>query len=321
MNHLVSIIIPCYNAENTIRSSISSVLNQSYHNIEIIVINDGSVDESEKIVQNMVLEHKNIILISTENRGVGAARNRGIMEAKGKYIAFLDADDTYANVFIETLVCGIERYACDTAYCRWTRNQFEGDIEYHEEDPYTFLRKQMLKRKYSLNFFNYMYRQDKLLQNNIFFPIDLKYGEDSVFIMEYLAHCSKAVSVDASMYRYCDNENSVMHCVTWRRVVDDMKSGKLREQILANTPIYDEYCTFAFPRSMWALAKDFAAAKEYGLFLRLSQEYDIRKCMKQMMKHRDAENIVKISSAVYCLNKNLFYRLISWRGSQKRYRK
>lgn len=315
MDSLVSVIIPCYNAENTIKNSIQSVLKQTYQNMEIIVVNDGSTDGSEDIVQDMVLKHKNIVSISTENKGVGSARNRGIIEAKGKYIAFLDADDVYADNFIEVLVRGIEQYRCDTAYCKWTRNNFEGNIVYHEEEQYIFLKKQMLKRKYKVSFCNYLYRHSILIQKNILFPTDLKYGEDGAFVMEYLAHCKRAVSVDASLYKYCDNENSAVHHVVWRRAVDNIEAGKRNERILANTPIYQEYCEFAVPRSIWASAKNFASAKEYELFLRLDQEYDIKKCMKQLINNRNTENTVRMFAVVYCLNTGLFYKLISWMGN------
>jgi len=310
VNNLVSIIIPCYNAQLTIERAIRSVLMQTYLNIEIIVINDGSDDESGRIIQNMMSEYKNIILISTKNKGVSSARNRGIRVAAGKYVAFLDADDIYAQNFIEVLVYGIEHYDCDTAYCRWTRSNFEGnDISFNQEHQQEFLKKQMLKRKHRISFCNYIYIRDILNTNNILFPEDLKYGEDTMFIMEYLAHCKNAVSTEASMYQYCNNKASAMNSVTWC-MTDGLEAVKRIEQILVDTPIYEEYCRFAFSRAVWAKAKDFARAKEHELFLRLDNEYNVRKYMKQLIRQSDAEVIVKISAFIYCMNKDLFYKII-----------
>lgn len=97
----VSIIIPCYNSENYIKQSILSAINQTYKNIEIIVVDDGSKDESIKVIEKF---SQNIKIIKQNNLGGGAARNRGLQEATGKYIKFLDADDVlYLNAIEEQI--------------------------------------------------------------------------------------------------------------------------------------------------------------------------------------------------------------------------
>lgn len=98
-NYLVSIIVPVYNAEKWIKEALDSALNQTWANIEIIVINDGSVDNSFVIAQTFVSSR--VKVISQENRGASAARNRGLSEAKGDFIQFLDADDLLAPDKIE----------------------------------------------------------------------------------------------------------------------------------------------------------------------------------------------------------------------------
>lgn len=310
MNSLVSIIIPCYNARQTIEKAIKSALGQTYPNIEIIVINDGSFDESVRVVQNMMLGYKNIILISTKNQGASSARNMGIEQAGGKYIAFLDADDIYSEKFVEVLVCAIEEHDCDTSYCRWTRNDFDDDIVFSEELPAVFLRKQIMKRINRVSFVNYLYKKDMLLRNGILFPTDLKYGEDNLFVMMYLSCCKKAVSIDAGLYRYCDNKGSAMHKATWD-MTDSLKSVKRIEEILVGTPVHMSYCKFAYPRALWALLKDYAVLGNYELFLKLDKEYEVKKYMRQLIRHPDAELIVRISAWIYCVNKEVFYNIIS----------
>jgi glycosyltransferase involved in cell wall biosynthesis len=96
----VSIIVPYYNNEKTIIRAISSILNQSYRNFEIILIDDGSIDDSYSIVNNYIKDYINefsIFSLKQENRGPSAARNKGILMSRGKYIAFLDADDEWNN--------------------------------------------------------------------------------------------------------------------------------------------------------------------------------------------------------------------------------
>lgn len=96
-NPLVSVIIPMYNAEKTIETSINSIFNQTYKDYEIIIINDGSKDKSKEIVEKIINNNKDkkILLINKENGGVSSARNFGIKNANGEYIAFLDSDDEW----------------------------------------------------------------------------------------------------------------------------------------------------------------------------------------------------------------------------------
>lgn len=96
---MISIVIPLYNKENCIEACLASVANQTYKDYEVIIVNDGSNDRSMEIIES--LSCQNLKLISQSNAGVSAARNRGINEAKGKYIAFLDADDTWKSDYLQ----------------------------------------------------------------------------------------------------------------------------------------------------------------------------------------------------------------------------
>lgn len=103
-----SVVIPVFNKEDTIQATIQSVLNQTYTNFELIVVNDGSSDESENKVENSIDDR--LILIHKKNGGVSSARNLGITEAKGQYITFLDGDDEWEKDFLETIVSLIYKY-------------------------------------------------------------------------------------------------------------------------------------------------------------------------------------------------------------------
>lgn len=101
MNELVSIITPCYNGAKFVSETIDSVLNQTYSNWEMLVIDDGSKDNSSDIINKYVKKDKRIKLIKQSNKGCAAARNNGIRNAKGRYIALLDSDDIWHNNFLE----------------------------------------------------------------------------------------------------------------------------------------------------------------------------------------------------------------------------
>lgn len=102
MNALVSIVIPLYNKENSIKNTIDSVLSQSYSNLELIIVNDGSTDNSKSIVEKY--QDTRIRLLSQENHGISYSRNKGIKEAKGEWILFLDADDLLLPKSLEKLL-------------------------------------------------------------------------------------------------------------------------------------------------------------------------------------------------------------------------
>lgn len=105
---MISVIIPLYNKEKQIVETLQSVLNQTFHDFEIVVVNDGSTDSS--IAEVEIIQDPRIRLIHQQNTGVSAARNRGIYEAKGEYIAFLDADDKWNPEYLETQKKLIDKY-------------------------------------------------------------------------------------------------------------------------------------------------------------------------------------------------------------------
>ena len=105
---MISVIIPLYNKEKQIAKTLQTVLNQTYQNFEIVIVNDGSTDRSVDEVKKFL--NSRIRLINQKNGGVSAARNRGIKEAKGEYLAFLDADDIWQNNYLQTQIDLICKY-------------------------------------------------------------------------------------------------------------------------------------------------------------------------------------------------------------------
>lgn len=110
MSMLVSVIVPIYNVEKYLEKCIQSIQNQSFQNLEIILVNDGSLDKSRAIAEKYVTEDHRVILINQENGGLSCARNSGIKIAKGDYLTFIDSDDTVDQKFIENLTDLINKY-------------------------------------------------------------------------------------------------------------------------------------------------------------------------------------------------------------------
>jgi glycosyltransferase involved in cell wall biosynthesis len=119
----VSVIIPCYNCAAYVREAIDSVLNQTYRKFELIVINDGSTDDSKKILAGY---GDAIKVISQHNMGLSSARNAGVHASRGSYLAFLDADDFWDKEFLEVMTAEIERTHAALAYCGWQNTGLTG---------------------------------------------------------------------------------------------------------------------------------------------------------------------------------------------------
>jgi len=113
---LVSVIIPTYNREHLIKRSAQSVLNQSYKNLELIIVDDGSTDNTRKVVDS--IKDERIIYINQKNQGACVARNKGIDNAKGKYIAFQDSDDVWLSDKLEKQVNALKQNNADLVFCK-----------------------------------------------------------------------------------------------------------------------------------------------------------------------------------------------------------
>jgi len=153
---LVSIIIPAYNAEGYIKRALKSALGQTYKNIEIVVIDDGSTDKTAQIVK--LIYSPKIVYIYQENQGLGAARNNGIKASKGQYITFLDADDYYLSEKIEKQVEFLQNRPDDqVVYCDF--------ISFYSKAPLKFLKK--IHKKLSGDVLKYLLKSCFINPNTI----------------------------------------------------------------------------------------------------------------------------------------------------------
>lgn len=125
---VVSIVMPAYNSAGTIKKSVESVLGQTYSNIELVIVNDGSKDDTETIVKELMKNDSRIKFISVPNGGVSKARNTGIDNATGDYIGFIDSDDTIDNDMYEILMNLIEKYDVKIAHCSYKNVAENGEI-------------------------------------------------------------------------------------------------------------------------------------------------------------------------------------------------
>lgn len=126
MNPLISIIVPTYNVEKYIRTCIESILAQTYRNVEVIIVNDGSTDQSLAVISDLICSHHNVKVINQKNQGLSVARNTGIDVATGKYIIFVDPDDKIMPGFVSSLYQIADKTGADIV--RGSFRDFNGNI-------------------------------------------------------------------------------------------------------------------------------------------------------------------------------------------------
>ena len=228
-NKLVSIVVPMYNSEKYMSECIDSVLNQDYKNIELILVNDGSKDKTEKIAKDYAKNDKRVIVINQENKGVSEARNNGIKHSKGEYITFIDSDDFIEKDFISYYVSLIEKTNADIALSRMpikyrtnieVKPQSEEKIEVISGNDCAL---EMLYYKIFIASWNKLFRKELLTNNNILFENNLAFGEGFNFSIDAFLKANKVCTTSISKYYYrVDNVNSVMTKYSEKQIIGSL---------------------------------------------------------------------------------------------------
>lgn len=199
----LSIIIPVYNSESYITQCIDSILTQSFTNFELILVNDGSTDNSDKICDEYALKDCRIRVIHKENGGVSSARNKGLDEAQGEWIMFVDSDDYLSNIYLSAFPFEIYHDIEIAGMQMMTNNKFTSCPK----------QEKLYLEKEFLDFFNEIFNNPYItspcakvykrsILNDIRFDEKIKVTEDTLFIMQYLLNCKSIYLTPNSGYYY-----------------------------------------------------------------------------------------------------------------------
>lgn len=218
-NPLVTIIMPIYNTQGYIKRAVESVLNQSFMDYELLLVNDGSTDASEEECQRMLQLDDRILYLSQENGGVASARNLGLSRARGEYVFFLDSDDTWKNNLLETVVGAFMKTNCDMV-----RFGFQSKaVELLAEDSLVdkiYSQKELIIQYFTdgniyRNFsacWSGAYKHSIIEEHHLAFDPSLARGEDGKFVLSYTLHCKNIYVLDKKLYEYYpffpDRENA-----------------------------------------------------------------------------------------------------------------
>lgn len=210
---LVSVIVPVYNTGNRLKQCLASIVNQGYPYIELIIVDDGSTDQSPAICDSFMMKDKRIRVYHIANSGVSEARNKGVRESHGEWLCFVDSDDWCDSWYISEFVDKITGYTDlimqgfikekDGKEIRRKHLSREGTFS-QQEIPDSFLENDLI------NFGSpccKLFRRKVLDNMDKWFPTSYSYGEDTVFFFRYLQHCQAIECIGKEGYHYVEHSS------------------------------------------------------------------------------------------------------------------
>lgn len=220
---MISIIVPVYNSSHFLDKCIRSVVAQTYCDIELLLVNDGSTDNSGEICESWITKDRRIRVIHQSNAGVSTARNRGIIEAKGEYIMFLDSDDAIQENTCFQLMQYQEEHNPDciifgTLQKSGTLWIPDSEKRYHSFAEFQQDFERVLHTELLCPVWNKFYKR-KCIKS--FFPKKISFGEDLIFCLDYLKHCESICFVPWPLYLHNNlNEQSITHTFQVEQIND-----------------------------------------------------------------------------------------------------
>ena len=257
-NDLVTVAVPVYNAQDTIAKTVASLQAQTYTNLDILLINDGSSDNSLGILRKLASEDPRIRIFDQENAGVSAARNKCVELAKGPYFTFVDSDDVFDPKMIEILLDSLVKEDADISVCDYkeigTQDSKLPDTDYNacstEVMGSSDVINKALMNKIPLFVWGKLYKLD--LFKGIRFP-EGRIFEDEITALKLFMAASKTVSVDKALYFYVQNTGGLTKRPKLKHATDLLENEAEIEEMLKDTDI-DKKSLYARLCSNYTLA-------------------------------------------------------------------
>lgn len=303
MEKLISIIVPVFNIEKYVEPCILSLINQTYSNFEIIIVDDGSTDNSGQICDNIAISNEKIKVIHKENGGLSDARNCGIKNAKGDFLVFVDGDDivkpNYLSSFPQDADLCIQGYV--------SRKDKNDSIVHLKEHFF----KENVAIAYCLNeipptVWTKLFRKDIIINNQIEYR-NIRLTEDLIFTLEYLLHCHSLRTIDKSEYIYFTRNNNSL---SQRKYNLDELMIKERFLFSLYEKIFEKDCRFR----RFMQEKTLLTVSKYYFFY--NQNYDFIR--NSFLNEISEKYLSKIQFLILNINYKLFSYYARWRRRFRR---
>lgn len=325
---MISIIIPAYNCACCIEKTLDSLLAQTYQEFEIIVVNDGSTDQTDNVIRQYVDAHQEVKILykATENGGPGTARNHGLSMAQGDYVVFVDADDIVCPVYLETLYNGITDNVefCFGSYHRIIDDNSDNPIpmisELYGTHPAEKIFVSFFANKTYISLWNSVFLNTIIQNNNLRFTDGCYSGEDVEFIGKYLMCCTRVKSLKDIIYTfYFDSTRAIERAAKytkeraqdtiywslmeeaekngWDEGKKALESGKLALHSILRIIYYAKVCDnyVAFRQKAASVKADYDYAKK------LKKKY-----LKSSVYYKAC-----LAAMLFCVSPKLFYGLLN----------
>lgn len=299
---LISVIIPIYNVDRYLKECLDSVINQTFEDIEIICINDGSTDNSCAVLEEYAKKNSKIVVVNQENKGQSVARNVGLQVARGKYISFVDSDDFINTDMYESLIpfmSGDVNLVVfdvnvfgeqDNSMNKYFRMKFCGEVNIDGNAIF----------RCPVTPWNKIYRKDIIEKYEILFPEKLHY-EDNSFHWKYMMHAKKAYFLKKKLYNYRIRKNSIIgetksknskvtdHFILCLEIFEYMKKYGLEQEYQTSFVKFFEHCIGVVCANTKNLRKSMKIANEIWSKINISSDNNII-CALQ---HKDYDYVIK----------------------------
>lgn len=242
----VSIVIPVYNSEKFLAKCLDSVVGQTMKEKEIIVVNDGSTDRSQQIIDDYADRYTDIVRVTQENAGQGAARNRALYLARGEYVAFVDSDDYIDRNALEILYTEARGEQCDVVLFNWNKVDVGGHVlEYRDHSRFDnrlfhrdgIVREFLINNQALIEGFSW----NKFIKRDLFETFHIRYPnlkfEDIPTMFQILTKTGKCKYLNKTLYHYVSNEDSTVHSMNESNVRDFVVAINMIGDILAEENI------------------------------------------------------------------------------------
>lgn len=284
MQNTVSVLIPVYNMSKYLRECLDSVVNQTYQNLQIVVVDDGSTDNSLDIIREYEQKDERVEVFTQENAGVAAARNNLLSHIKGDYVIFVDSDDWIELNMVEFLVETLKRTNTDIATCSMVKdisnNSFNQEIWEHEKTVYEFLRHERI----SGSLCNKLIKTSLL--HNVKFHCGISYGEDALFFWQVIKNKVRVAVTDKQLYNYRRNPTSISR-QSW--APEKKGSGHIVWSLICDDVAKD------WPQHLYVAQARFALEDMWGLYFAslAGYKYDEHIKLRQLNIKHNLHNIRK----------------------------
>ncbi|WP_405174894.1 glycosyltransferase family A protein [Paenibacillus sp. FSL H8-0261] len=324
MEQKVSIIVPVFNAAKYIEGLLDTILNQTHKNIEIILVDDESRDNSVDIIK----ESLNSIdceyyLIQQTNSGAASARNHGLNYATGDYVVFVDADDLLHNRYIELLLKVALTTNSDIAICGFMNFMDENHTNLIADvsEDFEILDQEKATVDFALgllktNHWAMLYNKNLLILNNLQYPTNFKYGEDVYFATNCMAYSKKIAIIHDQLYFYRSTNTSLMGNITndINTYVNNSMNIKIEQEkiIQEKCPTcFDKYTYFAIPRVVFSLVNNISVRYSYIEYRDICKTINARDNLRRLIKFPDKK--IRIASFIFLISPRMFKLINTFR--------